>query len=324
MILLALAAVVSAGELAALWVPFGLGLSTPYEGDCLEKRSQCFAQVASLLSHGSVPGWTGSAAGAYSDIVGQLISAAGELAKHDAKVANLVKDQAAMVGEAQLGLTVEQDVLIAALPLILALECKPQCMPIAYGVALLLAGAAIGGAITLLIRCLAEATNVQKSVDQMGYQVPSFPTLDSAIGPGITTGVQIGRVGMESDEAGRYSGFVAGGDVTATASMSRRVGAGLAAVESSGVDVRRAGVVGAACGPRLSGRSANGVEAGASLRDHSPVRGPRTASVRDGSAGSAHVAGAAGVSSGKRAPVNAGLAAALGDADSCGEDLVRA
>ncbi|MEE6180001.1 EspA/EspE family type VII secretion system effector [Mycobacterium sp. 050134] len=323
-----MATLVGAEELAGLSIPGDVGqwgglLPGPYGGDCLEKRSQRFTQVASLLSDAGVPGWTGSAAKAYSDVLGQLISATGELAKNDAKLADFVKDQAEAVGEAQLGIAIEQDVLVAAQAVVFAMECKPAMLTAAYYVAVLLATVSVGAAIVLLMWCLLTSASVAGGAKRLPYNVEAWSLPVIAMHSAFATGAQASPVGAESDCAGSYSGSVVGADVNVTASTSRRVSAGLPAFDSPGVGVGRTRVVGAMCGPGPSGRSANRPEVGGSFRDRSPVRGSRAAAVRDGSSVSVRLAGAAETSSSQRAPVDAGLAVVVGNADSCSEEPVR-
>ncbi|MEE6180053.1 EspA/EspE family type VII secretion system effector, partial [Mycobacterium sp. 050134] len=301
-------------------------LPGPYEGDCLEKRSQCFTQVASLLSQARVPGWSGTAAGAYSDILGQMIGVARGLGKNDTGMARDVAAQAEVIGDAQIAISAGQGFLAAALPIVLVMESRPETVIAAATLALVATSMAVAEALFYLIRSLVSAYRVAGLAHDHDYRVPkwSIPSV-IAMHSASPAGVQAGPMGMGSDGVAGYSGSVVDGGVTAIASIPGPASAGLAAVEGSGVGVGGTGVVSPASGPRPSVQSANRAVAGVSLWERSVVRGPGVVSVRDGSAISGHVAGAAGVSSGKRAPLNAGLAAgAVGDADACAEDLVRA
>ncbi|MEE6176742.1 EspA/EspE family type VII secretion system effector [Mycobacterium sp. 050134] len=311
--------------MAALWIPGDFGhwdgwLPGPYEGDCLEKRSQRFTQVASLLGHAGVPGWTGSASSAYSDVVEQLIVAASQFAKNDTGMAALVKEQAAMVEEAQFGIAISQDALIAAIPVVMAMECKPTMLPLALLVAIVVANLAVISAIGLLIYCLNNSTDVADSAAKLSYQVPAWSLPIIGVESASPAGALAGPFRTESDDAAGHSGSAADRDVTTTASMPGPARAGWTALESSGIDAGRTGAVSPAYRQGPSVQSANRAKAGASLRDRSQARGPRVASVRDGSSISAHVTGAAGTSSGQRAPVEAALATAVGNADSRAED----
>ncbi|MEE6179037.1 EspA/EspE family type VII secretion system effector [Mycobacterium sp. 050134] len=333
-VLLALTTLAGLDELAGLVAlpanldrvsPHGTVLPGPYKGDCFEKRSQRFTEVASLLSHAGVPGWSGSAAKAYSDILLQMTYAARNLAAYDATTAEIVNGQASMVNVVHILIETEEDALIVLLAMVLALECRPESMHLAWTLAVTFSGFAIAGAVGALMAALEQSRLAADRANALQYRVPAWSLPIIGVESASSAGVQAGRVGAGSDGVAGDSGLVVGGDVSTAASMPGPASGGLAAVEGSDVGAGGTAVVSPASGPRPSAQSANRAVTGTSLRDRSAVRGPRVESVRDGSAGSAQVAGAAGALSGKRAPLNAGLAeAAVSDADSRAEDLVHA
>jgi len=174
-LLLAIVTLVSMQQFAGLSIPFagsaweGSG-TYPYQGGCFQEGSQRFTDVANLLRQAVPPNWQGAGADAYTTANDKLIKLAETMAALDDEMEKLVKTHAEVVSETQLGIGIEQDILIVALPFIFALEKYPPTFPAAWKAARVTATAAIVAAGIQLSRCLDDAgIRTKKAVDRLGY-----------------------------------------------------------------------------------------------------------------------------------------------------------
>jgi len=173
-ILGALAAVMLMQQLAGVSIPFGgsawEGSPTyPYQGDCFKEGSQDFTEVVALLKAAEPSNWDGEAADTYTTANSTVVTQAQAMADLDLEMEKLVKSHAEVVSQTQLGIGIEQDVLIVAFPIILALESYWQTFTIAQTSARVTAVAAIGAAVGLLGWCLGTSIQTQQAVDALGY-----------------------------------------------------------------------------------------------------------------------------------------------------------
>jgi hypothetical protein len=161
-------------EMAGLSIPFGGSASAaspaPYQGDCFREGSQHFTEVAKLLGMASPESWGGPAAGDYATDKSKLSTLAETMARLDLEMEKLVKDHAERITKTQLGIGVEQDILV---PLVLAivvfLESDPYTLPMAYPTAFKASMYAILAATGLLSWCLGTSIQTMMAVDKLGY-----------------------------------------------------------------------------------------------------------------------------------------------------------
>ena len=161
-------------QLAGAALPVGLSAwegSPPYpcQGDCFKAGSQYFTEVVAWLQTAVPPSWRGAAADAYTAELSTLVTQAQTMAALDLEMETLVKDHAEVVVDTQLGIGVEQGVLIVAYPIVRVLEVKPETYPAALSAATATAGGAIYAAMGLLSWCLGTSVQTGQAVDQLAY-----------------------------------------------------------------------------------------------------------------------------------------------------------
>jgi hypothetical protein len=158
-------------EMAGWSAPLGIsGSAHPYQGDCFKEGEQHFSEVAKLLETRTAQSWHGLGAGAYTSENNTLIDQAKKMASLDLEMEKLVKDHAERITKTQLGIGVEQDILV---PLVLAivvfLESDPYTLPMAYPTAFKASMYAILAATGLLSWCLGTSIQTMMAVDKLGY-----------------------------------------------------------------------------------------------------------------------------------------------------------
>jgi len=173
LILLAILTLIGLQEMAGASVPFGFSATKlspdPYAGDCFNQGSQDFTKVAELLKTAVPPSWQGAGADAYTTANDKLIELAETMAQLDTAMAGRVNEHAAIVRKTQLGIGVEQDILLVAYPFIVCLEKSPTTLPAAWNTARAVALAAIVTALSLLGWCLGTSVQTGKAMDGLGY-----------------------------------------------------------------------------------------------------------------------------------------------------------
>ena len=173
-ILTTITVLVGLQELAGASVPFAgsawEGSPTyPYQGDCFSQGSKDFKDVAALLRQAVPPSWQGAGADAYTTANDKLIQLAETMAALDGEMEKQVQGHAGIVSDTQLGIGIEQDALVVALPVIFVLEKNPTTFPTAWNSAIGLAGAAIATAVGLLGWCLGTSIQAQQAMDRLAY-----------------------------------------------------------------------------------------------------------------------------------------------------------
>jgi hypothetical protein len=161
-------------QLAGASIPFGGSAwkgspSYPYQGDCFKDGSPHFTEVKELLQSAVAPSWTGTAADGYTTANSSLMTQVQTMANLDLELEKLVQSHAEIVSQTQLGIGVEQDVLIVAFPIILCLESRPESLAAAYTAAVATAAAAVGAAVGLLSWCLGTSIQTQQTVNGLSY-----------------------------------------------------------------------------------------------------------------------------------------------------------
>ncbi len=193
-ILLATVTLVGLQEFAGLSIPFAgsawKGSPTyPYQGNCFQDGSQDFAEVAALLRQAVPQSWRGAAADAYTTANDKLIKLAETMVELDLQMERLVRDHAEVVSQTQLGIGIEQDILVVALPIIFALEKNPATFPAAWKAAKVTAAVAISAAVVLLSWCLDEAAyRTAQPVDRLGYG-DVLAAAQAVVDPSVTVGL---------------------------------------------------------------------------------------------------------------------------------------
>ncbi|OBA72855.1 hypothetical protein A5641_07290 [Mycobacterium sp. 1554424.7] len=161
-------------ELAGLSLPFGAsawkGSSTyPYPGDCFQDASPHFTEAAALLHQACAPGWQGEAADSYRSATSTLITQAQTMADLHREMKNLVKHHAEVVSRTQFGIGIEQDALIAVLPVVIAKQSVLHTLPLAWQIAIAAATITLTAALSLLGWCLGTSIQTKQAVDGLAY-----------------------------------------------------------------------------------------------------------------------------------------------------------
>ncbi|OBA71717.1 hypothetical protein A5641_10415 [Mycobacterium sp. 1554424.7] len=173
-ILAALTTLLGMQQLAGASIPFGGSAwkgspTNPFQGDCFESGSRDFTDVADLLRMAVPQSWQGAAADAYTTANSALITQAQTMTDLDREMEKLVKDHAECVSQTQLGIGIEQDVLIAVYPMIVFLESNYYTFFKARTAAIAVSAAAVGAAVALLSWCLGTSIQTQQAVNRLAY-----------------------------------------------------------------------------------------------------------------------------------------------------------
>jgi hypothetical protein len=201
----ALTTLLSLQEFAGASIPFGGSAwkgspSYPYQGDCFKEGSQDFTEVAALLQMAAPASWQGEAADAYTAANSTLVTLAQTMADLDLEMQKLVKDHAEVVSQTQLGIGIQQDVLIVALPIMFLLEKKPETFTPAFIAAITIAGAALLAAVGLLSWCLGTSIQTQQAVDGLAYG-DVIAAAQAVVDPSVTVSVPLSTGSVASDFA---------------------------------------------------------------------------------------------------------------------------
>ena len=112
-------------EFAGLSIPFGGSASAdsppPYQGDCFREGSQHFTKVAELVALADPQDWGGESSEDYDANKKTLKEQAETMARLDLEMEKLVKDHSERVRKTQLGIGIEQDILILGLAIVVVL-----------------------------------------------------------------------------------------------------------------------------------------------------------------------------------------------------------
>ena len=173
-ILGAMTVLVGLQQLSGISIPFGgsawKGSPTyPYQGDCFKDGAQHFTEVAALLQKTAPHSWRGDAAHAYTASNSTLVDQVQKMANLDLEMERLVQEHAEIVTKTQLGIGVEQDILIAVYAMMLYLEAEPYTFFQALKVAKAVALASMGTAFGLLGWCLGTSIQTASKVNALGY-----------------------------------------------------------------------------------------------------------------------------------------------------------
>jgi hypothetical protein len=173
-ILGAMVVLVGLQQLAGLSIPFGVSAwkgspNQRYQGDCFPLGSQHFTEVARLLQTAVPRSWRGEASDGYAEKISTLVTQAQTMARLDLEMQQLVKDHAGRISKTQMGIGIEQDILIAVYPVIRYLESDWRTFWVALTTARVTAVAAVGAAVGLLGWCLGTSIQTQQAVDRLGY-----------------------------------------------------------------------------------------------------------------------------------------------------------
>jgi hypothetical protein len=174
-ILKALGTVLVFQQLAGLSVPFGVSAwkgspNQPFEGDCFGAGSRNFTEVARLLQTAVPRSWQGTAADGYADDIATLVTQAQTIARLDLDMQRLVKDHAERIRKTQMGVGIEQDILIGTYPVVRFLESNPKTFCAALATARVAAVAGVGAAVGLLGWCLGTSVQTQQAAEGLGYR----------------------------------------------------------------------------------------------------------------------------------------------------------
>ena len=173
-ILYSMTVLVGLQQLSGISIPFGgsawKGSPTyPYQGDCFKDGAQYFTEVAALLQKTAPHSWRGDAAHAYTASNSTLVDQVQKMANLDLEMERLVQEHAEIVTKTQLGIGVEQDILIAVYAMMLYLEAEPYTFFQALKVAKAVALASMGTAFGLLGWCLGTSIQTASKVNALGY-----------------------------------------------------------------------------------------------------------------------------------------------------------
>lgn len=174
-ILSAIVTLVGMQEMAGLSIPFGGSALQgspihPYQGDCFNGGSQHFTNAVEILQSAAPQSWQGAAADGHTAANQTLVAQANKMAELDLQMEQLVKDQAECVSQTQLGIGIEQNVLIVAYPTIYSLESNPSTFLTAMTMACATAAAAILAAMGQLGHCLDTSIQTQQAVNALAYE----------------------------------------------------------------------------------------------------------------------------------------------------------
>lgn len=156
-------------QLAGFSAPFGLSAaSEPERGDYLKNGSQDFGEVHSLLADAVAQDWVGSAAGRYCAANTTLQELVLQMAELDSDMSGAVNGQADCVAQTQLGIGIEQDLLLAVYGAVWAMECAGMDSA-AWIVAFTLSGFALIAAAGLLINCAVTSQSHADTANGIDY-----------------------------------------------------------------------------------------------------------------------------------------------------------
>ena len=240
-VLIALGFLVSLQQMTGLSVPLGFSElkeapNQPYQGNDFAVGSQFFTDCAALLGQGVPPTWEGKAADVFGTANDDLIKLAETIASLDLDMERFVKEHAGVISEARMGIGIEQDTLIVALPIIFFMEKNATTYLKAWKAARALAAAAIAAAVGLLGWCLGTSIQAQLAVDKLGYGAvleaakkiaPSAATL------ALPAGSVVSDVAPMSSSVSGASGFAGTSSVASSSGSASGSGQGRAPLDAS-------------------------------------------------------------------------------------------